>query len=140
MELKTAAKRHSLLPSPAYLSCCEKGEKANVKTRRKYPRVKCPVCGHTHALIDGRIWNHVVNRKQCKGAKMTYTGEGLRRVELGDSMTVIVTQDHSLGEDEIYAEFFFCYRCDFQTLLRTFKYCPGCGAKLNTTAIQPALT
>jgi ribosomal protein S27E len=40
------------------------------KPRRTYPRVRCPGCGWTHALIDGRIWSHWIGGKLCIGCKM----------------------------------------------------------------------
>lgn len=53
------------------------------------------------------------------------------------STAVVVTQKHSKGEDEVYAEWFYCERCKCESILRSFKYCPGCGAKLDTTQILP---
>jgi len=35
---------------------------------RKYPRTKCPGCGQEHAVVDGRVWNHIINAAQCPGA------------------------------------------------------------------------
>ena len=41
---------------------------SNQTPRHKYPRAKCPGCFCMHAVVNGRIWNHIIGKKQCSGA------------------------------------------------------------------------
>jgi len=41
-------------------------------------------------------------------------------------------KDKSIGEDEIYGEFFRCTECNECYIMNDFKFCPYCGAPTNT--------
>jgi len=34
------------------------------------------------------------------------------------------------GEDEIYTDWYKCQKCKGTMIIRTFSFCPNCGAKI----------
>ncbi len=45
-------------------------------------------------------------------------------------MKVVITKENSIGQDEIYCEWFVCPECGFDCIKKGFSYCPGCGAEI----------
>lgn len=42
----------------------------------------------------------------------------------------IITNDNSLGQDEIYVKFYKCSHCGAKDVQDDFNFCPKCGYKL----------
>lgn len=65
-----------------------------------------------------------------EGLMVAWFANAMVAQDMATNRTVLITKEISIGDEEVYCEWFTCPECHKNQIFEDCKYCPDCGVEL----------